>query len=91
MKIYKNPKRYQFQFDDHSMDNKQDYDCQTIAALDEVPRLLITTTGWLLAEDSRAYMVSGALFTDLKDQTTYFSDVWTILKVKGLVKVRCDD
>jgi len=66
MKIYKNPKRYQFQFDDHSMDSSLDWTQQEIEVLAEVPRLYITTTGWLLAEDSRAYMVAGAMFSDPK-------------------------
>lgn len=91
MKTYRNPKRYQFQFDDHSMDSGVDYTQQDLEAIKEVPKIDITTTGWLLAEDEFAYMVAAALFSDRKKKTAYFSDVWTILKVKGLTKVRCND
>lgn len=91
MKTYKNPKRYQFQFDDHSMDSGMDVSQQELEAMKEVPKIDITTTGWLLGEDEYAYMVSGSMFSDRKKKTAYFSDVWTILKVKGLIKVRCDD
>ena len=91
MKIYKNPKRYQFQFDDHSFSDGNPMNLKELEKLGETMQIGLDVTGWLIAEDSRAYMVSTCRQSHYYKDESDFDGIWTILKVKGLVKVKCDD
>ncbi len=89
MKIYKNPKRWQFQFDDHSFSTGNTMEYKDLEKLDDIPVIRIDLTGWIIAENSKAYMVATTQL--VHPDSVQFDDIWVVLKVKELTKVLCND
>ena len=89
MKVYKNPKRYQFQFDDHSFASGQPLELKDLQRLTDIPIIRIDLTGWIVAENKKAYMVATTMLSH--HDGPQFDDIWVLLKVKELTKVKCND
>ncbi len=89
MKIYRNPKRYHLQYDDHSFSTGSKIDLRTLEKMEDITPIQLNVTGWLIAENAIAYIVAGTM--ECHPEEVYFDELWTILKVKGLVKVKCDE
>jgi len=88
MKIYKNPKRYHFSFDDHSFGTNNPLYGEDIDRIIVDP-VVIDITGWLLVEDKRALIVASS--REKHGDKYKYDEIWTIVKVKGLTKVLCND
>ncbi len=76
---HEKPKRYEFTFLDHGTVIGPTWWCQ-----DDVPKTLpqyeVSKTGWLLAEDSKMFLVAGAKATNSDTNGSTFTGVWVIVK-----------